>query len=674
MDTSAPSLLCTNDWPTALAQAALDAAPILYLALDAKKHICYVNATARRLIGDERTIGRSVLDLLDAGSRAKAQRLIEHALAAAEGRAAELNQLTADGTLATINYYAVPLAAGVDDSAPRLLLIGQPTEQTAVATQRLIALNRRLNALYTISTAATSAPLSPDLLQQTLTVLLDELQLCAGAIVVAKPLAANLYEPPSGMFHVAAQQGFAPAFVERLNQPGAIAAFATSETERGEQSIRTNLQHDLGIAISDVPNASGPFLSVVATPLPGDNRLHGWLYTVADHYRAFDDDVLDLLREIGRILGRSIEHARLYQDLLHTSGQLAAVLDTIDSGVLLVDRAGIVRYANAQLGQLLESDTAGWLGRPRDEALPPSLIRHTTSRALIGGEIWAHHGATVRLLQRYVAPVNDPLGAQQGTIEVYTDVTAILEMNRLRDEFIAAAAHDLKTPVTAVKGYAQIAQRLAKRLGDQRLIDQLGMINARSDELARLMDGLLDMSRLQGARLRLDLQETTLQAIVARVAGYFEFDLRRRGRTLQVDLPAESIAVRWDRARIEAVLINLVDNALKYSPDGERVILAAQRAPGASDVVLLTITDHGIGVPLAERERIFERFYRARQAVERGFKGTGIGLYIARSIVELHGGRIWVGDALHGGAGATFHLRLPRIVEHADEPEEQAKV
>jgi two-component system, OmpR family, phosphate regulon sensor histidine kinase PhoR len=361
------------------------------------------------------------------------------------------------------------------------------------------------------------------------------------------------------------------------------------------------------------------------------------------------------------LLGPSIQNARRYSELLEISGHLHAVLDNIDSGVLLLDESGIVRYANTRLGALLHADVTHWPGQRRDEVMPQTLVPYTATNPVIADDLWQYTGPSRSILRRYAHPVTNRHGALLGSIEVYRDVTQTVQMNKLRDEFIAGAAHDLKTPVTAIKGYAQIALRTARRLGDERLIQQLGMVDARSDELTRLMDSLLDMSRIQGGHLRLNLHPCKIHELLEHVMRHFEFDLQRNQRHIDVELPATAIEVVWDYARIEAVLLNLIDNALKYSPNAKAVHVRVHAESPDAPNVHLSITDHGIGIPQEERELIFDRFYRVREAIEQGFKGTGIGLYIAQYVIQLHGGEIWADDALHGGPGTTFHIRIPRI-------------
>lgn len=633
-------------WPPDLAQRALEQMPWPCLVLDQRLTIRYHNPVAQRLLAGSAP-GASFVALLERSSQAKAHAWLQRALQAPGSAPVELHQPTADGALITVAYHVTRLDA--PDAAALLLLTGQPLTDTVAATQRLINLNRRLSVLLSTSTVAARALALDELLDQTLQAILDELQLPAGAILLPVTDA-------DAALRLSAQRGFAPAAEPRLSTlPQHL--LAAPPTAR-QTVVRTPLDGELPLTEADVPAARGPWLALAATPLCDDERGVGWLITTSDRYRVLEG-LRDLLDELGRLLGRAIHKAHLYEELRTTSARLIAVLEAIDSGVLLVARDGTVQYANQQLGRLLQRDISAWPGQPRAAVMPALQVYDATPSM---GELWTLPESG-RVLRRYSAPIHDRYGTPLGSIETYSDITASVEMDRLRDEFVSAAAHDLKTPVTAVKGYAQIARRMARRYDDQRLDQQLAMVEARSDELARLMNSLLDVSRLRGRRLQLSPEPTTLDAVVTRAVRHFEFDLHRRRRTLTLDLPDEPVEVVWDAPRIELVLTNLIDNALKYSPGGEPVELRARVTGGPTPGVHLTVTDHGIGIAPEERERIFEHFYRSRHAVEQQIKGSGIGLYLARAIVELHGGRIWADQARHGGSGTSLHVWLPRQID-----------
>lgn len=669
-DRSIPPL---DPWPVELAQAAVAATHNVLLTLDATGTIQHANPAALQALCLQlpAVCGRHFVDLLDVGSRAKGQRLLADVLSHSSTAVVELNHVTGDGNIVMIGYRALLLpqtAAG-----PQVLLIGQATAEMVATTERLIALNRRLSALFTLAATASRSLILPDLLQQALAVILTELQLQAGAILLAAvpvELDRALHAPREPhQLRVAAHQGFAPAFVERLADIESLTAFWNTTTRAEQQSVVQGTADEVGMQVSDLLYATGPLLTVGATPIMAETNLLGWLYVVTDRYDALPPDELELLSSVGNLLGPPVENARLYDALRETSGQLGAVLDGIDSGVLLTDQDGLVRYANARLGSLLEVTVAEWPGQPRADIMRSALQPVTQHTALFEGELWQVVAGEGRILRRFVQPVADHTGQPLGSLEVYSDVTQLLKTDQLRDEFVAAAAHDLKTPVTAVKGYAQIALRVASKLNEPRLVQQLTMINARSDDLALLMDSLLDMSRIQAGRLQLQISPVLVQDLVKHVIKHFDFDLQRKQRTITCQLPDEPLEVAWDRHRMEGVLINLIGNALKYSPDGGDIHLYARRIMQTADqgsyAVELTVTDHGIGIPPAERELIFQRFYRAREAVEHGFRGTGIGLYISHMIVHLHGGQMRAADALHGGQGTTMHIVLPTTAASA---------
>lgn len=653
-------------WPADLAAAVLQATPDLLLTLSEAGRIQHANAAALHALQMhvEELVGSRFLDLLDTGSQAKGQRLLEEAFSGKPGQVYELNHVAGDGQIVMVGYRVVPLKR----LGTPLLLVGQPTATTVAVTERLIALNRRLSALFTLAASASRSLVLHELLDGALGVIRSELKLQAAAIFLTDlPVDAHRTRavPRSPrQLQLAVQQGFTPTFVDKLANLEQLTAFWNPAIENERVSVVQGTADEAGIDPADLEYMTGPLLTVAATPLMSETRLLGWLYVVTDRYNALPPDALDLLQTVGNLLGPPVENARLYDALRETSSRLAAVLDSIDSGVLLRDESGIVRYANARLGALVEVDVTQWRGHPRADLMPTTLQPLKQSEHLFDGQLWVVVGATPRVLRRFAQHVTDQDGTPLGSIEVYSDVTQLHRTNQLRDEFVAAAAHDLKTPVTAIKGYAQIALRLARTLEEPRLVQQLAMINARSDDLARLMDSLLDMSRIQAGRLQLDLTTLTVQDLVGHVMKHFDFDLHRRQRSIVRDLPADPLDVEWDRHRMEGVLINLIGNALKYSPEGGDVIVRVRHIPDApqlgNDAVELAVTDYGIGIPVAERENIFDRFYRVREAVEHGFRGTGIGLYTSHSIVKAHGGRIWAADAIHGGRGTTVFIRMPR--------------
>ena len=228
-------------------------------------------------------------------------------------------------------------------------------------------------------------------------------------------------------------------------------------------------------------------------------------------------------------------------------------------------------------------------------------------------------------------------------------VQAEAESVRLKEDFVSAAAHDLKTPLTTILGQAQLLARRATREGRPRDLEGLERLVREALHLSRLVEELLDASRLERGALTIDPEDGDLAALVREEAA------RERPGAQRIDvLAAEAVPGRFDRDRLRQLVGNLVENALKYSPDGGRVEVRVERLEGRSR---LSVTDHGIGIPSEDVPHLFERFRRGSNVDHRRFGGIGLGLYICQGIVEQHGGRIWVDST--PGHGATFHVELP---------------
>jgi signal transduction histidine kinase len=224
---------------------------------------------------------------------------------------------------------------------------------------------------------------------------------------------------------------------------------------------------------------------------------------------------------------------------------------------------------------------------------------------------------------------------------------------RAKDEFLATAAHELKTPVAAVKGFVQLLARWTPEQRAAREAQALTALERQADRLTRLIQDLLEVSRLATGRLELRRAPVEVGQLAAGVLARMEG--LAPGHVLRLD--AEGLAwVDGDADRLDQVLVNLVSNAVKFSPDGGEV--AVQVRPAAAEVVV-AVRDQGIGIPVARQGQVFERFYRAHAGTEHDYGGMGIGLHFSREVVERHGGRLWFESA--EGAGSTFYVGLPRL-------------
>jgi two-component system, OmpR family, phosphate regulon sensor histidine kinase PhoR len=252
--------------------------------------------------------------------------------------------------------------------------------------------------------------------------------------------------------------------------------------------------------------------------------------------------------------------------------------------------------------------------------------------------------------------------AQPVALVALQDVSALKEAERLKDEFITIAAHELRTPMTAIKGYASLLRKYAVQESgaglDELQLEAIDTIDQSTSRLAELTEDLLDVTRLQAGRLELRLEAHDLVALVRRVAKRLQVTTRQH--TLAVQEPGEPAIVELDVKRFEQVLGNLLNNAIKYSPAGGMITISV-RIEQATGQAVVSIHDHGIGIPRDQQAQLFNRFARADNARKAGIGGTGLGLYLCRELVERQGGRIWFES--DEGKGSTFYVSLPLYVE-----------
>jgi len=250
---------------------------------------------------------------------------------------------------------------------------------------------------------------------------------------------------------------------------------------------------------------------------------------------------------------------------------------------------------------------------------------------------------------------------ESAAIVVMQDVTALKEAERLKDEFIGIAAHELRTPLAVVKGFAQMLMIQTMRGKGPELADwqmeAIQDIDQATSRLVELTEDLLDVTRLQGGRLELNFEPTDIVALVQRTVKRFQVTTERH--RISVNDTPEYIVATVDPHRIEQVVSNLISNAIKYSPEGGDVEITVCEDEKAH-TALLCVRDNGIGIPTHEQGRIFSRFMRADNAHAHNIGGTGLGLYLCRELVERHNGRIWFESV--EGQGSTFYVSLPLAV------------
>jgi two-component system phosphate regulon sensor histidine kinase PhoR len=335
-----------------------------------------------------------------------------------------------------------------------------------------------------------------------------------------------------------------------------------------------------------------------------------------------------------------------------------AFVESLGHGVLTVADGSRIVAANGAAHALIDRAPGTLLGRTLIEAFLDTQVEAIAHAALESGsatgEVAVAGADGTKLMLR-------ARRASSGSLWiVMEDVSELRRLQQIRAEFIDNLSHELRTPLTTVSLLAETLTREAEAAGDTippRMRDRIGKIEVETGHLVQMVTELLDLSRIEsgGALGVIDLIE--LGQIAKESVERLRLFADRQGVTLQVDVPAWIPAVRGDEARLGQVLVNLLHNAVKFSPDGGEVRVSVR---SAGDEVIVAIEDHGVGVPRAAQARIFERFYKVDRARVRGEAGgTGLGLAIARHIIEQHGGRIWVESV--EGHGSTFSFSLPIV-------------
>lgn len=406
---------------------------------------------------------------------------------------------------------------------------------------------------------------------------------------------------------------------------------------------------------------------VVALPMTIKPELIGVLYVFRAYGTRFTANDRQVLASFADQAAIAVHNAQLYERVSYEKRRLDAILEYSADGVLILDSAHRIVVFNHALAQLSGWPATDALGRHHDEVIRWTRLETDMDfcKAVAGGwplsparpiyvegDLRRHHGGSVSIGITY-APLFDRDGRLVNIIADVRDITRFREADEIKSTFISVVSHELKTPVALIKGYADTLLREDARWDPEMTHESLTVIVEEADRLNKLIDDLLDASRLQAGGLSLEMEPTMLTALVERVADHFR--TQTQAHELDVRFPTDFPAVPGDPARLEQVLNNLVSNAIKYSPSGARIEISGRVLP---DDVIVTVSDEGTGIPFEEQYRIFERFFRGARERNQRTPGAGLGLYLAKAIVEAHGGRIWVES--NPGEGAAFSFTIPR--------------
>jgi PAS domain S-box-containing protein len=344
-----------------------------------------------------------------------------------------------------------------------------------------------------------------------------------------------------------------------------------------------------------------------------------------------------------------------YQALADERSTLAAVLASTSDAVIMVNGSGIVLLANGAVRPMLGLASDQLAGRPLLEVVDYVPLRQLFAVGKPGtSELPLPDG---RVAQASMMPVVTPFGEPVGLAAILRDITLLKSLEQMKNDFVNTVSHDLKGPITVIAGLADLMIRTGP--GDRRFKERCEDIRETAQHMSELVTDLLDLGKIE-AGLDAAREEADFVALINEAVRIVAPTAEAKGITLTAQAPpaAETTAAR---SRIRQALVNLLDNAVKYTPAGGTVTLTAMFSAGAHGPESLTIriTDTGVGIPAKDLPHVFDKFFRVKSDATQATSGTGLGLAITKSIVEAHGGRIRV-ESLEG-AGTTFVVELPLV-------------
>ncbi len=424
--------------------------------------------------------------------------------------------------------------------------------------------------------------------------------------------------------------------------------------------------------------------SAIAVPLMMGEETLGVLILYHRQIDRFTQHQLELVQATAKQIAVAINNAQLYNlirdqaerlgDMLRTqhveTSRSQAMLEAVADGVLVTDANMAITLFNPSAEQILGLRREQILGHTLENFI--GLFGKAGQSWVQTIRTWSDDPASYRYGETYAEQIElddqrvvsvhlSPVLLRQdflGTVSIFRDITHLIEVDRLKSEFVATVSHELRTPMTSIKGYVEILLMGAAGALTEQQTHFLQVVKANTERLAVLVNDLLDISRIEAGRVSLSMQPLDIY----KIANQSVETIRRRssdeGRPMEfiLNLDADLPAAYGDPDRVQQILDNLVENAYQYTPVNGQVKVSAHRV---ENDIQIDVTDNGIGILPEDHPRVFERFYRGEDPLVLATSGTGLGLSIVQHLVEMHHGRIWFESAGLPGLGSTFSFSLP---------------
>ena len=403
------------------------------------------------------------------------------------------------------------------------------------------------------------------------------------------------------------------------------------------------------------PMLAAGYASCVAAPLVGpEGAVQGVLSVYCRAPRAWREEEIEALAAFAGNASAALSSAELYQSVALEKERSVAILANIADGIVAVDREGKVVLWNGAAERITGVPGDDALGNPPSEVLQRDL---ESGEEVPAGErlVSLRRGGEEIWLSLTEAVMRDPAGAVAGRIFAFRDISAERVVEQMKSEFVSNVSRELRSPLTSIYGFAETLLRDDVLFGEEERTTFLGYIASEAGRLTSIVDRLLAVAQLDSGDLQVQLGATDVGEVVAEVVAAAKQSLVLDGHEFVLDLPPEPLAAAADREKLRQIVMDLVENAVKYSPGGGTVRVSARRR---DDTVEVSVDDEGIGIPQSEQSRIFAKFYRAESSGrDLASGGTGLGLFIAKELLAAMHGRISV-RSVEGEARASSS-RLP---------------
>lgn len=403
----------------------------------------------------------------------------------------------------------------------------------------------------------------------------------------------------------------------------------------------------------NVPSGEVTPSSLAVFSLRHESQYFGCLWVAFDQPHNFLEEEVRFLTTLAGEAALAAANARLYAAAEIGRQRLESILEATPDPVMVIDennRLLVVNPAALQIGGLVTSPLPGRkIDEVTDQAELLELIRAPIGKKTLSREISLPSGRI------YFVSVS-PVAAEEhsvGKVIILRDITQYKELDTLKSDFVATVSHDLRSPLTLMRGYSSMLGMVGEVNEQQK--NYIQKIIASVESMTRLVNNLLDLGRIE-AGIGLQVERVILPEVVEQAVQALRMQANQKSQTITVDIPGDASKLEADRALLQQAILNLVENAVKYTPSNGKIHIAAVHQ---GDAILISVQDTGIGVAPLDLPHLFEKFYRSGRREAYQQRGTGLGLAIVKSIAERHGGRVWVESQL--GKGSTFYFLIPMV-------------